>query len=85
MLIASIVYNTTNAIKFLGGKTKQWPSGLPSITLNMNAAKGFLREALTARQMRIEVSRHHHTSTRASTAGGGGSELERTGRRRVGW
>lgn len=28
---------------------------MPSITLNMTAAKGFLREALTARQMRIEV------------------------------
>ncbi|CDZ98435.1 dna mismatch repair protein msh2 [Phaffia rhodozyma] len=55
ILIASIVYNTSNAIKFIGSKTKKWPLGLPSVTLNQNAAKGFLRDALTARQMKIEI------------------------------
>lgn len=55
LLIADQVYNTSTALKYLGGKTKEWDRGLPSVTLNGNAARGWLREALTVKQMRIEV------------------------------
>jgi DNA mismatch repair protein MSH2 len=66
-MIATQVYKTTNVIKYLGagGASKIAPStsnvngitakGLPSLTLSMALAKGFLREALTSRQMRVEI------------------------------
>ncbi|KAJ9104285.1 hypothetical protein QFC20_004567 [Naganishia adeliensis] len=67
LMIASQVYKTTNVIKYLGagGASKASSSisnvngmtakGLPSLTLSMALAKGFLREALTSRQMRVEI------------------------------
>ncbi len=64
LLIANTVYKTTNVIKYLGAGSSSKASssshgatarGLPSLTLSMALAKGFLREALTAKQMRIEI------------------------------
>ncbi|KAJ9479512.1 DNA mismatch repair protein MSH2 [Pseudozyma hubeiensis] len=54
ILIANLVFKTHSALKYLGsgGKDK---GGLPSITLSVAAAKNFLREALTTRQMRVEI------------------------------
>ncbi|EST05312.1 DNA mismatch repair protein MutS, core [Kalmanozyma brasiliensis GHG001] len=54
ILIANQVFKTHSALKYLGsgGKDK---GGLPSITLSVAAAKNFLREALTSRQMRVEI------------------------------
>nr|WJN24899.1 MSH2 [Pseudozyma thailandica] len=54
ILIANLVFKTHSALKYLGsgGKDK---GGLPSITLSTAAAKNFLREALTSRQMRVEI------------------------------
>ncbi|SNX87257.1 probable DNA mismatch repair protein MSH2 [Melanopsichium pennsylvanicum] len=54
ILIANLVFKTHSALKYLGsgGKDK---GGLPSITLSTAAAKSFLREALTSRQMRVEI------------------------------
>nr|WJN24902.1 MSH2 [Tranzscheliella williamsii] len=54
LLIANVVFKTHSALKYLGssGKDKR---GLPSITLSIAAAKNFLRDALTSRQMRVEI------------------------------
>ncbi|PWN51340.1 putative DNA mismatch repair protein MSH2 [Violaceomyces palustris] len=52
ILIAESVFKTHSALKYLGGGKDK---GLPSITLSVAAAKNFLREALTARQMRVEI------------------------------
>lgn len=80
LLIAGTVYKTHNVIKYIGngnyhangesagrgagvtgdGKGK----GLPSLTLSLGLAKGFLREALTSKQMRVEIWEPEH-------AGGG--------------
>lgn len=56
LLIAAEVYNTSTALKYLGRPTAEWEKGLPSVTLNGNAARAWLREALTVKQMRVEVS-----------------------------
>ncbi|KAN0065878.1 MSH2 protein [Thecaphora frezii] len=53
ILIADVVFKTHSALKYLGGGGKE--KGLASITLSTAAAKNFLREALTARQMRVEI------------------------------
>jgi DNA mismatch repair protein MSH2 len=59
LLIANTVYKTTNVIKYLGKPTSSSSSaqakGLPSVTMSMAVAKSFLREALTAKQMRVEI------------------------------
>lgn len=66
LLIAQTVYKTTNVIRYLGSPTSTTSStsassstnqkkGLPSLTLSMALAKGFLREALTSKQMRVEI------------------------------
>jgi hypothetical protein len=69
LLIARTVYKTTNVIRYLGSATatpssNSGPSsssytnqkkGLPSLTLSTTLAKGFLREALTSKQMRVEI------------------------------
>jgi hypothetical protein len=57
LLVAHEVYNTSTALKYLGRPTTEWDKGLPSVTLNGNAARAWLREALTVKQMRVEVSR----------------------------
>ncbi|SPO24558.1 probable DNA mismatch repair protein MSH2 [Ustilago trichophora] len=53
ILIANLVFKTHSALKYLGSGGKD--KGLPSITLSIAAAKNFLREALTSRQMRVEI------------------------------
>ncbi|KZT61654.1 DNA mismatch repair protein [Calocera cornea HHB12733] len=49
--VAQHVYHTNTVIKYLGKKN----GGLPSVTLSMTLAKAFLREALTAKQLRVEI------------------------------
>ena len=53
ILIANLVFKTHSALKYLGSGGKD--KGLPSITLSVAATKNFLREALTTRQMRVEI------------------------------
>ena len=50
--VATHVFRTNSVIKHLGGAGK---AGLPSVTMSVNVAKAFLRDALTARQMRVEI------------------------------
>ncbi|KAI0797257.1 DNA mismatch repair protein [Irpex lacteus] len=50
--IATHVYHTNTVIKYLGAGGK---AGLASVTLSTNSAKTFLREALTTRQLKIEI------------------------------
>ena len=49
--VADIVFKTQSVVRQLGSKA----SPLASCTLNMASAKAFLRDALTARQLRIEI------------------------------
>jgi DNA mismatch repair protein MSH2 len=63
ILIAHQVYKTTNVIKYLGSAPAHPPKpnsaitakGLPSVTISMALTKAFLREALTTKQMRVEI------------------------------
>ncbi|THH09566.1 hypothetical protein EW145_g1915 [Phellinidium pouzarii] len=50
--IAAHVFHTQSVIKHLGSAAK---GGLPSVTLSNNVATAFLRDALTARQLRVEI------------------------------
>lgn len=51
IVVAATVYKTQSVVKMLGkGK-----DALPSCTLNMTAGKNFLREALTVKQLKIEI------------------------------
>ena len=52
LFIASNVYHTNTVIKYLGRGGR---GGLPSVTLSANSAKTFLREALTSRQLKVEI------------------------------
>lgn len=45
---------TNTVLRFIGPK-KNESEGLPSCTLSMATATSFLREALTSRQLRIEI------------------------------
>ncbi|KAF8630234.1 hypothetical protein AX15_003036 [Amanita polypyramis BW_CC] len=51
--IAQQVYHTNSVLKYLGsgGRT----AGLPSVSMKPSVAQMFLREALTAKQLRIEI------------------------------
>ncbi len=53
LAVAQAVYKTQSVIKYLGATERD--QGLPSCTLNQAAAKSFLREALTSKQLRIEI------------------------------
>ncbi len=63
ILIANTVYKTSNVIKYLGagasskseGSSRGNVKGLPSVTMSIALAKGFLREVLTTKQMRVEI------------------------------
>lgn len=60
LLIADQVYKTTNVLKYLGSAGNKPSSsasarGLPSVTVSMTLAKAFLRDCLTAKQMRVEI------------------------------
>ncbi|KAJ3492212.1 hypothetical protein NLI96_g140 [Meripilus lineatus] len=52
LYVAANLYRTNTVIKYLGPGGK---SGLPSVTLSSNSAKTFLREALTAKQLKVEI------------------------------
>ncbi|KAI0073650.1 DNA mismatch repair protein [Panus rudis PR-1116 ss-1] len=52
LYVAANVYHTNSVIKYLGAGGK---SGLASVTLSARSAKAFLREALTARQLKVEI------------------------------
>lgn len=53
LYVAQHVYHTKSVLKYLGsgGKT----TGLPSVTLRPTVATSFLREALTTRQLKVEI------------------------------
>ncbi|KAH8110312.1 DNA mismatch repair protein MSH2 [Phellopilus nigrolimitatus] len=51
--IAQDVFRTQSVLKYLGSASKG--AGLPSVTLSNNVATAFLRDALTARQLRVEI------------------------------
>lgn len=53
LYVASHVFRTNSVVKYLGagGKT----AGLPSVTLNYTLGHAFLREALTVKQLRVEI------------------------------
>lgn len=53
VLVATTVFKTLSVIKYLGAGGSK--GGLASITMNPTVAKAFLREALTTKQMRVEI------------------------------
>ncbi|KAH9941212.1 DNA mismatch repair protein [Epithele typhae] len=53
LFVAQHVFRTNSVIKYLGGGGPG--KGLPSVTLNETLAKGFLREALTSKQLKVEI------------------------------
>ncbi|EIN09262.1 DNA mismatch repair protein [Punctularia strigosozonata HHB-11173 SS5] len=54
--VAQHVFHTNSVIKWLGkGSSGPNKTGLASVTMNEMMAKGFLREALTAKQLRVEI------------------------------
>ncbi|WVN89665.1 uncharacterized protein L203_104895 [Cryptococcus depauperatus CBS 7841] len=59
ILIANEIYKTPNVLKYLGSKSSSSngnsPKGLPSVTISTALTKAFLRDALTIKQMRIEI------------------------------
>lgn len=64
LYIARVVYNTSSVIKYLGSRRSNnggnsnstgGNAGVPSCTLSKVNALNFLREALTVRQLKIEI------------------------------
>ncbi|KAK0548293.1 MSH2 protein [Tilletia horrida] len=53
ILVANAVFKTQSVLKYLGSNNKE--KGLASCTLGHAAARAFLTDALTARQMRVEI------------------------------
>jgi DNA mismatch repair protein MSH2 len=51
LYVARHVYHTNSVLKYLGSKS----GGLPSVTLRPTVATSFLREALTGRQLKVEI------------------------------
>ncbi|EGN92589.1 hypothetical protein SERLA73DRAFT_117197 [Serpula lacrymans var. lacrymans S7.3] len=51
--VAAQVFRTNSVIKYLGAGGKA--AGLPSVTLSHTLALSFLRDALTAKQLRVEI------------------------------
>lgn len=52
LYVATHVFRTNSVIKYLGPGGK---SGLPSVTLTESTAKSFLRDALTSKQLKVEI------------------------------
>lgn len=52
LYVAAEVYRTNTVIKYLGPGGRD---GLPSVTLSSNNAKTFLRDALTSKQLKVEI------------------------------
>jgi len=53
LFVADNIFHTHSVIKYLGSGTKA--SGLPSVVLKTSVAHTLLRDALTVRQLRIEI------------------------------
>jgi hypothetical protein len=51
--VATHVFRTNSVIKYLGAGGKS--AGLPSVTLTESVAMTFLRDALTSKQLRVEI------------------------------
>lgn len=51
--VAAHVFRTNSVLKYLGAGGKA--GGLPSVTLNYTLGHQFLREALTIKQLRVEI------------------------------
>ena len=53
LYIAQHVFHTNSVLKYLGAGGRQ--AGLPIVNLSSSAAKTFLREALTVKQLKVEI------------------------------
>ncbi|SCV69244.1 BQ2448_2264 [Microbotryum intermedium] len=53
--IATHHYKTQTVIKKLGKISSMYPDGLPAVAMSIAVAQGFLRDALTTKQLRIEI------------------------------
>ncbi|KAK1226170.1 MSH2 protein [Marasmius sp. AFHP31] len=53
LYVAQHIYHTNSVIKYLGFGGKD--AGLPSVSLKINMAQQLLREALTIKQLRVEI------------------------------
>ncbi|BGP57733.1 hypothetical protein JCM8202_002386 [Rhodotorula sphaerocarpa] len=53
--VANNHFKTHTVIKYLGSPTATEPDGLPSVVLSHAGAQAFLRDALTTRQLRMEI------------------------------
>jgi len=51
--VATHVFRTNSVLKYLGAGGKA--GGLPSVTLSHTLAHSFLRDALTSKQLRVEI------------------------------
>ncbi|GAA5879435.1 hypothetical protein JCM1840_007040 [Sporobolomyces johnsonii] len=55
LFIATHHYKTQTVIKYLGNPSSTEPQGLPAVNLTPAVAQAFLRDALTTKQLRIEI------------------------------
>jgi hypothetical protein len=55
LYVATHHFNTQTVIKTLGTVNEKHPNGLPAVTLSHAVAQTFLRDALTTKQLRIEI------------------------------
>ncbi|EEB88344.1 hypothetical protein MPER_13868, partial [Moniliophthora perniciosa FA553] len=53
LYVAQYIYHTNSVIKYLGAGGRV--AGLPSVTLKPSMAQQLLREALTIKQLRVEI------------------------------
>jgi DNA mismatch repair protein MSH2 len=53
LYVANHVFRTNSVLKYLGLGGKA--AGLPTVTLKISVAQSFLRDALTAKQLRVEI------------------------------
>ena len=53
LYVATNVFHTNSVIKYIGGGGKA--AGLPAVSLRVNQAQILLREALTTKQLRVEI------------------------------
>ncbi|GAA5992261.1 hypothetical protein JCM10908_001845 [Rhodotorula pacifica] len=53
--VANNHFKTQTVLKYLGSPTAADPDGLPSVVLSHAGAQAFLRDALTTKQLRVEI------------------------------
>ncbi|GJN93057.1 hypothetical protein Rhopal_006102-T1 [Rhodotorula paludigena] len=53
--VATHHFKTLTSLKYLGNPTPDHPDGLPSVALSHAVAQAFLRDALTTKQLRVEI------------------------------